>query len=637
MPLEPVSKASIKHNLKVRTPRKMDFSPKLYQYPHGAAGLGTVSLPPPNENQFTDSLTKDSPGKPAQYPPYCQPRPVSRPSRPVSQQETKSVTAPQPQPLHTTRPGQPFSPYNGEFPAGLGSPFPANYSPYTFSPAPVPQDMPLPYELPPPYPPPSFPVEQPTTYTYPPNPVYPPPALFTTFHSMPNESERPNQGDFASFPSPSRKKIKRVSPKPDSLPEPGQMPEIEDDGEKPGYSYAGLIAHAILRAPERRLTLAQIYKWISDTFAFYRGGGVGWQNSIRHNLSLNKAFQKQERPKNDSGKGNYWTIVPGMEMQFIKEKPTRKGTSIAQLAALAKPAPLAGALAPQQWAPLREPSSDATIVLEEPESEPKPVERISEQILEPINSSPPMPPPVASLPRRAEVSPSPAPRSRKRKAEVLEGRDSGYFSSLESSVRKAYGHGRAEEEIARIRSDRIERSDPIRPLSVSSDEPRSDEPSPSIHVEYVSPAHIREPSTPLASATPNRILSPTECLRLHRAQVALLQSSPSQDLSPPYSPLFHLPRSKVDLANLATPSIHAYFSPIKSAVTPKSRPHLWIERVRNQAIDTPSRAVQTPPKIDPDKDSVNWKDWIKTPHQYVETEDGYRRRSPLFKEMRQCK
>jgi hypothetical protein len=107
-----------------------------------------------------------------------------------------------------------------------------------------------------------------------------------------------------------------------------QFPVLNDDGSKPPHSYAMLIGMAILRAPNRRLTLAQIYKWISDTYSYYNAADAGWQNSIRHNLSLNKAFVKQERPKDDPGKGNYWAIEPGKESLFTKDKPTRKGTTL---------------------------------------------------------------------------------------------------------------------------------------------------------------------------------------------------------------------------------------------------------------------------------------------------------------------
>lgn len=108
------------------------------------------------------------------------------------------------------------------------------------------------------------------------------------------------------------------------LPAHDSFPPIVDDGLKPGHSYAMLIGMAILRAPARKLTLAQIYKWISDTYSFYSPQDAGWQNSIRHNLSLNKAFVKQERPKDDPGKGNYWAIEPGMEHLFMKDKGSRK-------------------------------------------------------------------------------------------------------------------------------------------------------------------------------------------------------------------------------------------------------------------------------------------------------------------------
>ncbi|KAK9376350.1 fork head domain-containing protein [Lipomyces chichibuensis] len=110
------------------------------------------------------------------------------------------------------------------------------------------------------------------------------------------------------------------------IPPPHLMPPVYDDGDKPPFSYATLIGMAILRAPNRRLTLSQIYKWINDSFAWYRKCDAGWQNSIRHNLSLNKAFSKQERPKDDPGKGNYWIVEPGCEYLFMKGRPRKSNT-----------------------------------------------------------------------------------------------------------------------------------------------------------------------------------------------------------------------------------------------------------------------------------------------------------------------
>lgn len=114
-------------------------------------------------------------------------------------------------------------------------------------------------------------------------------------------------------------------------PQPGsnashERPPIHDDGAKPPFSYATLIGMAILSSPDRKLTLAQIYKWINDTFQWYRKSKSGWQNSIRHNLSLNKAFRKQERPKSDPGKGNYWLVEDGCESQFIKGRVLKRSS-----------------------------------------------------------------------------------------------------------------------------------------------------------------------------------------------------------------------------------------------------------------------------------------------------------------------
>ena len=88
---------------------------------------------------------------------------------------------------------------------------------------------------------------------------------------------------------------------------------------RPPYRYAALIAMAILQADDRCLLLAQIYQWISVQFPFYNLAESGWQNSIRHNLSLNKNFIKIKRPLHYPGKGHYWGIKPGLEHHLIHE------------------------------------------------------------------------------------------------------------------------------------------------------------------------------------------------------------------------------------------------------------------------------------------------------------------------------
>ncbi|KAL6233696.1 hypothetical protein BDW75DRAFT_183355 [Aspergillus navahoensis] len=103
---------------------------------------------------------------------------------------------------------------------------------------------------------------------------------------------------------------------------------------KPPYSYATLIAQAIFSSEEEKLTLNNIYNWIMDKYAFYRHSQSGWQNSIRHNLSLNKAFQKVPRRTDEPGKGMKWQIAPEYREEYWK-KQLRKG---AQSSAPSSPA-----------------------------------------------------------------------------------------------------------------------------------------------------------------------------------------------------------------------------------------------------------------------------------------------------------
>lgn len=387
------------------------------------------------------------------------------------------------------------------------------------------------------------------------------------------------------------------------LPEPDSFPPIHDDGFKPSHSYAQLIGMSILRAPNRRLTLAQIYKWISDNYTFYNASDAGWQNSIRHNLSLNKAFIKQERPKDDPGKGNYWAIQPGMEDQFIKEKTTRKpagpnenlpvlNTALTPVDPLepTPPTPMfkdlpsssqdvslpksTYALPDNELPPIPELSSDATIpasefnqVVADEDDDEADAPPSSPQ----IQSSPPTglmksSPPVARHAPRRNHTPPPVPRfpsssqtrSHKRKFASMD--DSGYFSSLESSAMRPNGvnrlltseadrprikRGRAEEEIARLRGSSYDSPSKGRTLSgfvppSSSPLHRASQP----HDNY----QMLPPLTPAvklkAPMKPPPSISPNTNLRMHRDRVRELVGSPIRGLTvledSAWSPAFNL-------------------------------------------------------------------------------------------------
>ncbi|CAF9919423.1 MAG: hypothetical protein GOMPHAMPRED_001809 [Gomphillus americanus] len=354
------------------------------------------------------------------------------------------------------------------------------------------------------------------------------------------------------------------------IPEPHEMPVIEDEGGKPGYSYAQLIAMAILRAPDRRLTLNRIYEWISETFAFYRAEAAkGWQNSIRHNLSLSKSFAKIERPKNDPGKGNYWMIVPGHEAQFLREKYTKRPASSAGMPKL-KSAQSGNFSSSASFMPsqtdvkkqedqtvagadllVEEPSSDATI----PASDPALLEDLMPPPALPNPFSSPLhalksSPPVSSHAVR-DLSPalgidiptsSQVTRSRKKKRTFSTMSDSGYFSSLESSATRPYStappdpaaprfkRGRAEEEIARIRSSSHDISPhKIRGTSKSERNQTMLSSSPS-HYGSDMMSQLGAPITPaIVFKKPRRpppSISPNTYLRDHRDRVRELIGSP---------------------------------------------------------------------------------------------------------------
>ncbi|XP_028257495.1 forkhead box protein K1 [Parambassis ranga] len=102
------------------------------------------------------------------------------------------------------------------------------------------------------------------------------------------------------------------------------------DESKPPYSYAQLIVQAISSAPDKQLTLSGIYAHITKHYPYYRTADKGWQNSIRHNLSLNRYFVKVARSQDEPGKGSFWRVDAASEGKLVEQafrKRRQRGVS----------------------------------------------------------------------------------------------------------------------------------------------------------------------------------------------------------------------------------------------------------------------------------------------------------------------
>lgn len=98
-----------------------------------------------------------------------------------------------------------------------------------------------------------------------------------------------------------------------------------------------------MKAKGNKVTLSTIYGWIKENFLYYRYADPSWkviynillkiklllllnfffQNSIRHNLSLNRFFVKVPRSKDEPGKGGFWKF----DVDCLEGGARRKRTS----------------------------------------------------------------------------------------------------------------------------------------------------------------------------------------------------------------------------------------------------------------------------------------------------------------------
>jgi protein-arginine kinase activator protein McsA len=102
-----------------------------------------------------------------------------------------------------------------------------------------------------------------------------------------------------------------------------EMSNVTDTGmSKPKISYAGLISEALLNSPNGMLILSDIYESISARHPYYQMNVPGWQNSIRHNLTLNKSFVKCTdglKKANDGKYSNYWKLSENLSKSVMKK------------------------------------------------------------------------------------------------------------------------------------------------------------------------------------------------------------------------------------------------------------------------------------------------------------------------------
>lgn len=103
-----------------------------------------------------------------------------------------------------------------------------------------------------------------------------------------------------------------------------QKTEKKSATSKPPFSFSLLIYMAIEHSPNKCLPVKEIYSWILDRFPYFATAPTGWKNSVRHNLSLNKCFQKVERSHGKvNGKGSLWCVDPEYKpnlMQALKKQ-----------------------------------------------------------------------------------------------------------------------------------------------------------------------------------------------------------------------------------------------------------------------------------------------------------------------------
>ena len=106
--------------------------------------------------------------------------------------------------------------------------------------------------------------------------------------------------------------------------------------ERPKMSYCQLISEALINSTNGMLVLSDIYEAISSKYPYFKTTTKSWQNSIRHNLSLDKSFTKEEKIEKIIGpdienekRGCYWKLAD--PKYLLKKSKKRKKIEESQI------------------------------------------------------------------------------------------------------------------------------------------------------------------------------------------------------------------------------------------------------------------------------------------------------------------
>ncbi|WWC60084.1 uncharacterized protein I303_102648 [Kwoniella dejecticola CBS 10117] len=301
-----------------------------------AAAMGPTSTPkPPNAvSAASHQPAAQPPPAPITQRPGQQLAPVQpgQPGQPTHVQAGQSIPVRPPMP--GVRPPSQLQLPNGQHvrPPIPGQPqTPPNYPPGQ---VPHPQHQPVgpgqphPSQIarPPPFGHPMQPQNRSTPPAAPPSPVPLPPFYCTELNETPGQ--------------PGHIIVNVPIPPSGAGPRPPPGPLLGLDGNvfigppplKPTQTFATIIHRSLQCLPRGRGTLGEVCNWVAGEWEWFRlNVDSGWQNSIRHNLSLNKAFLKVPRiPEDDpESKGSVWIIDPeeGPLFEEKQKKDAQKSAS----------------------------------------------------------------------------------------------------------------------------------------------------------------------------------------------------------------------------------------------------------------------------------------------------------------------